>query len=572
MSKKRDGSETQIKIDSNISEVELRPIVDKVPELGKHRGIGWVAMISTLGSFLFGYDTGVISGALPFMYMPHGAHGLQLTTAEEGWIGGTLLIGAAFGALLGGRMADKWGRRHNIIMLAIVFLVGSLGTAGALNIWMMYPFRFILGFAVGGASATVPVYLSETAPKRIRGSIVAIDQVMIVTGQLMAFAFNAMISTYAGGPQLTLSKPLEECGRKIEAGSSISWDVIDQLNKAKGGCLSDSDWHRMVNEVMQVSAGNGVAWRWMLLLCSIPAIALWLGMRLMPESPRWYAQNLRYYEAIGNLKRIRDPQRDGSLSVEMHEMLEARRRSENEEKGTFRDVMTVPWMRKLFFIGCFLAICNQTTGVNTVMYYAPKVLQYAGMGTQAAITAQTANGVMSVLGASLAVWIIMKCTRRQILITSTLLVFFTLGTIAIIFYQFIQPIVEEQAKAAYHNVEYIGDPPPVWSSYLILAMMGVFMLAVQAGNGPVVWTMLGEMFPAKVRGIANGTAVFCMWVVNTIITVTFPIMMQSLGGGMTYGIYAVLNLIIALVLYKIMPETSGYSLEELEDIFQERYS
>ncbi|MDU5855069.1 MAG: MFS transporter, partial [Varibaculum cambriense] len=107
---------------------ELRAEITRIPSSGKKRGIGFVAFVATLGSFLFGYDTGVISGALPFMYMPYGAQGLQLTAVEEGWVGGTLLIGAALGAVLGGWLSDRWGRRHNILLLAVVFFVGSLGT------------------------------------------------------------------------------------------------------------------------------------------------------------------------------------------------------------------------------------------------------------------------------------------------------------------------------------------------------------------------------------------------------------------------------------------------------------
>lgn len=544
-----------VEITPDMGRPALEHAIERVPASGKHRSIGVIALVATLGSFLFGYDTGVVSGALPYMYMPFGANGLSLTSVEEGWIGGTLLIGAAFGALVGGRLSDRYGRRHNIILLAIVFLVGAVGTALSPNVLVMYPMRLILGFAVGGASATVPVYLSETAPKRIRGTIVAVDQVMIVTGQLLAFTFNALIDQAVGGPQLTVSGG----GEGYVSNGTQSWDNVLTLQQSYGGSMDTSTWHAFVGG-LTVDGGNGAAWRLMLLLCSIPAIALWIGMRLMPESPRWYAANQRYYESIGALKRVRNPERDGDLTDEFDEMLELHRREENRRKGTFSDIWGTPWLRKLFLVGVFLAVCNQTTGVNTVMYYAPKVLQYAGMGTSAAITAQMANGVMSVVGCSLALWLIGRFRRRQILITCLFAVFVTLGVIATLFQVTIRPVLEG------------GGTPPSWAPLMILVMMGVFMLVVQAGNGPVVWTMLGEMFPARVRGIANGTAVFCMWIVNALITVTFPPMMETLGGGMTYGIYAVINLVFAFVLIKIMPETSGKSLEEIEVYAERRYS
>ena len=379
----------------------VRELVEKAPASGKKRSIGFVAFVATLGSFLFGYDTGVISGALPYMYMPAGAGGIGLTPTEEGWVGGTLLVGAALGALIGGRLSDRYGRRHNIVMLAVIFIIGALGTTFAPNIWVMYPFRVILGFAVGGASATVPVYLSETAPKRIRGTIVAIDQVMIVTGQLLAFTFNALIDMYYHGPQIDIA---EDPAGILESGMQ-SFDNVNKLQHNLGGTMSTGEWHDYLGNLV-VQGGNGSGWRIMLFLCTIPAIALWIGMRMMPESPRWYANNQQYYEAIGSLKRVRDPERDGDIADELDEMIKSREAENRQKKGTFGDIFRIPWLRKLFFVGCFIAITNQTTGVNTVMYYAPKVLQYAGMGTSAAIAAQTANGVMSVIGCVAALWII----------------------------------------------------------------------------------------------------------------------------------------------------------------------
>lgn len=547
--------ETKGGLNPHSSREEINLAVKETPASGKHRSIGLVAAVATLGGFLFGYDTGVISGALPFMYMPHGAGGLHLTGIEEGWVGATLLVGAAIGALVGGVMSDRWGRRHNIIMLAILFLIGALGTAVAPNIWLMYIARVILGFAVGGASATVPVFLAETAPKRIRGTIVAVDQLMIVTGQLMAFTCNAIISQIQGGPQLNIK---EDPMGILEPGLQ-SFDNVNNLLASKGGTMTSDQWYAYLDQLV-VQYGNGSAWRIMLLLCTVPAIALWLGMRLMPESPRWYASNKRYYEAIGALKRLRSEEKDGSLEDEVADMMELQRLREKEKKGTFKDIFSTRWMRRLFFVGMFIAICNQTTGVNTIMYYAPKVLQYAGMGTSAAITAQIANGVMSVIGCACALWFVKAFKRRTILITCLFSVFATLGVIAVLFHYTIQPAMDSH------------QAPPTWAPLLILAMMGVFMFVVQSGNGPVVWTMMGEMFPAKVRGLANGTAVFSLWIVNAIITVTFPYMMENWGGAATYGFYAVMNLVFGFILLKIMPETSGYSLEELEERMERRYS
>ena len=540
-----------------ITPAAMQKAVEVTPPSGRHRGILAIAGVATLGSLLFGYDTGVISGALPYMYMPFDANGLQLTSFEEGAIGGTLLVGAALGALIGGRLSDRYGRRHNITMLALLFLIGALGTTFSPTVWVMYPFRVILGFAVGGASATVPVYLAETAPKRIRGSIVAIDQLMIVTGQLLAFTMNAMINTAKGGPRITIEA--DPSGHV--APGSYSYDALTALQTSKGGTMSAAQFHDFLDQLTIVS-GNGEAWRYMLVICSIPAIALWIGIRLMPESSRWYVAKERLYDAIGALKRVRDPRKDGALEDELMEMAEARQNeiAEEAQRRGLGYVWSTPWLRKLLLVGIFLAIVNQTTGVNTVMYYAPKVLEYAGMSTSSSITAQVANGVMSVIGSAIGIWLIMRFRRRQILIADVTGVGVCLLGIAATF---------QLAIAPHMNA---GTTPPSWAAFLILGLMAVFMLIVQSSNGTVVWTMMGEIFPANVRGVMNGTAIFCMWVANAAITWTFPPMMERLGGGLTYTIYGALNLVIAVVLLKIMPETSGRSLEQIEQDMEARYS
>ena len=183
-------------------------------------------------------------------------------------------------------MSDKYGRRHNITLLAILFFFGACGNAFSPNVSIMYIFRFILGFAVGGASATVPVYLAETAPKRIRGSIVALDQLMIVTGQLLAFTINAIINSMSGGPKLTITADPSGTLDPSLLGHDISFDVLSKLQTSQGGNLEPAAYHAFL-EQLQVSAGNGDTWRYMIVLCSVPAVALWIGIRLMPESSRW---------------------------------------------------------------------------------------------------------------------------------------------------------------------------------------------------------------------------------------------------------------------------------------------
>ncbi|MDD7465094.1 MAG: MFS transporter [Actinomycetaceae bacterium] len=532
------------------SKAEIHNLVETSPAKGKHRKIVAVAGVATLGSFLFGYDTGVISGALPYMYMLQSAGGLHLDSVEEGLIGGVLLIGAAIGALAGGMLSDRYGRRHNLILLAIIFTIGALGTTFSPNLAIMYLARFVLGLAVGGASATVPVYLAEMAPKRIRGTIVAVDQLMIVVGQLAAFTFNAIINGISGGPQINV---VSDPSGQLTAGTH-PWQAVKEITAG----MSDSAAQEFMNNLV-VNGGNGNAWRYMLVICTIPAVLLWIGMRLMPESPRWYAANKFYIEAIGTLKQIRDD-RDDPIELELSEMVENQKAQRQQKRGTWSDVLGTPWLMKLLIVGMIVAASNQFTGVNTVMYYAPKVLEYAGMNTSAAITAQVANGVMSVAGSMLGLFLVYKFRRRSILLFCIGSVSIVLALIGVVFGVFIQP----------HIID--GTTPAASSAFLILGLMGVFMLIVQSSNGPVVWTMLGEMFPSFVRGIMNGWCVFFLWICNAIVTTLFPILLDNFGGGITYGIFAVLNLIMFITLWRVMPETSGKSMEEIEVMMEKRYS
>lgn len=536
------------------SRIEVAELVETTQPAGPKRRMGVVAAVATLGSLLFGYDTGVISGALPFMYLPHGAGGLALTVGHEGAIGGTLTLGAAFGGLIGGMMSDRWGRRHNLLILAVLFVVGALGTAGAPSVWVMYPFRVVLGFAVGAASATVPVYLSETSPKRMRGRIVALDQFMIVFGQLLAFSVNAAISAAHGGPSLMVTA--DPTGR-LSPGT-YSWDTLQAMTTSHGGAMTDQAFHAFLTQ-LSVSAGSGGAWRWMLVVCTLPAIALWIGMRKMPESARWHLSHGQLRETVACLKQVRVEGVDEPIVDEVTEMVEL-----NGEGGRLSHrqqwavVMESRWTRRLLLVGIFLAVVNQTTGVNTVMYYAPKVLEFAGMSTQASIISQVANGVMSVIGAAAGLWLIERFDRRHLLIFDVTAVGVCLLGIAATFGLAIAP--------------HVGQGVPKWAPILVLVLTSIFMLIVQSTNGTVVWTMLGEMFPTRMRGAMNGAAVFCGWLANATITWTFPAMLAGLGGAGTYLTYGLVNLMIALVLVKVMPETKGRSLEEIEVEMKQRYA
>ena len=525
---------------------KVRELVASTPPSGKKRSLGAIAAVATLGSLLFGYDTGVVAGALPYMHMPGSAGGLEMTTFEEGWVGGLLCIGAAAGAFFGGRLSDRYGRRHNITLLAIVFLFGAIGCAIAPSIWVLYLARVVLGFAVGGASATVPVFLGETAPKRLRGVLVATDQMMIVFGQFLAYAMNALLARWHGGPTLHITgDAIDEHGTVLaQGGTDVAWETIRYA----------------VNAAQITDAGNGMTWRYMLILCSLPAIALWIGIRMMPESSRWYAANLRIAEAIGALKRVRDERHD-DVADEVNEMLEVQRSEAEQEKWSLVQILKIKWARKLLYIGIVLGLADQLTGINTAMYYTPKILSAAGVPMEDAISLNVVSGAISFIGSAFGLWLVAKFARRHVGMYQELGITISLAAMACVFGFFISPYLNEDG-----NIE----GAPNFAPWLVLAIICLFVFIKQSGT--VTWVLVSEIYPAAVRGTALGIAVATLWLANAVVSIAFPPLMENVGGAGTYAIFAAINFLSFLFYWKVVPETKFHSLEELELKFKEDYS
>ena len=530
----------------DMSRDKIQELVDETPPSGRKRSLGLIALVATLGSLLFGYDTGVISGALPYMYLPTNAGGLALKTWEEGLVGTFLCVGAALGASVGGKLSDKYGRRHNITLLAIVFFFGALGCTVSPNIWILYVCRVILGFAVGGASATVPVFLGETAPKRIRGTLVAVDQMMIVFGQFLAYAMNAALTQYHGGPQVTVTQDVvnSEGETLARAGQTVAWETI-----------------KNIQDVMTMTSdGNGMTWRYMLVLASLPAIALWIGIRLMPESSRWYVANLRIPEAIGSLKRVRDESRDGPIADEIDEMLEIQRKEAGQEKWGLAQIWSTGWTRRLLIIGIILGLADQLTGINTAMYYTPKVLSAAGLPMSDAISLNVVSGGVSFIGSAVGLWLVTRFARRHVGIYQETSIVVSLGLLAAVFFFLIQP---------YQDADGNISGAPAFAPFLVLIIVSLFVFAKQSGT--VTWVLVAEIFPSKVRGTAMGLAVGALWIANAIVAAVFPVMMEKLGGALTYLIFCLINVGSLIFYMRFVPETKYHSLEELEERFEKEY-
>jgi len=460
-----------------------RPTAQRNKPGSKHRGyLTRLTVISTLGGLLFGYDTGVISGALLYMQ-----DSLNMSPVEEAMVVSALLFpGAALGALSGGRLADTLGRRGTLLVCALLFLVGALGCAVAPTVGFMVVARVILGLGVGAAAVTCPLYLAEMAPAHLRGRMVTINELMIVTGQMLAFAINALLDTLIHDPEV---------------------------------------------------------WRLMLGVASIPAIALLIGMLVLPESPRWFAIRERFADSRRILDLSRSPE---EADVEYKEIVAAATTAKSERSHAWRDLKDNPWMRKLLWIGIGLAVVQQATGINTVNYYAPSILERSGLGVSASLVATVAVGVTSVLMTILGIYLLGFVGRRRMLVIGFSGVVASQAILAVVF----------------------TLPQSDVVSYTILAAMMLFVAFVQCFIGTCVWLLLSEIFPMAIRGFAMGIAVFALWTVNAAISFLFPILVVALGSTGTFVVFAVVNLASLVFVSRFVPETKGQSLEELEVHFR----
>ena len=440
--------------------------------------LGLVAVVATFGGLLFGYDTGVINGALEPL-----SRDLGLTSVTEGVVVSILTVGAAVGAVLGGRLSDRYGRRHTLLLLAVVFVVATLGCVASPTWEVLAGFRFLLGLAVGGASATVPVYLAEMAPAERRGGFVSRNEVMIVSGQFAAFVVNAVIFT--------------------------TWGDTDAI------------------------------WRVMLLVAVLPALALLIGMLRMPESPRWLVRQGRYDDALAVLRQVRSPERAEAEMAEVHRLAEqdSRRRAPD---------LSTPWVRRLILVGAGIGVFQQF-GINSVMYYGTQLLGDVGFSANAAIVANTLNGLFSVLGISVGILVINRIDRRTMLLAG-----FTLTTTFHLLIALSAALLPE-------------GPAKAWA---VLVFVVAFVFCMQGTLGPLTWLILSELFPLSIRSAAIGISVFVLWIATAVVALVFPPLIEAIGIAPTFFVFVVLGLAASVFAYRCVPETRGRSLEELEARFR----
>ena len=430
------------------------------------------AAIAALGGLLFGYDTGVISGAELFL-----KNDFSLSTFTLEVIVSGVLAGAAFGALLGGHLADLFGRRRLLISTAVIFGVGAIACALATSATMLIAGRIVVGTAIGLASATVPVYISEVSPADARGWQVSLFQLAITVGILAAYVVDYAFASIQG-------------------------------------------------------------WRWMFGLAVVPAIIFGLGMLFLPESPRWLVTRGQIDKARATLVRIRAT---SDVGPELREIEESLKHA--VERGKLSDLLA-PSVLPALIVGIGLAIFQQVTGINTVIYYAPLIIQSAGISSASgAILATAGIGVVNVAMTIVAMWLIDRMGRRPLLLVGIAGMAITLGLQGLAFHL--------SAKS----------PALIWIA--VISMM-VYVGSFAISLGPIFWLLISEIYPLKIRNSAEGLSAAFNWGANLLVSLTFLTLLEMIGPAATFWLYGILAVGAWIFSYKRVPETKGRTLEEIE--------
>ncbi len=430
------------------------------------------AAFAGLGGLLFGYDTGVVSGAQLFFKNDFALSTFALEVIVSG-----VLAGAAAGALLGGRFADIFGRRTLLIITALIFAAGAVICAAATSPAILIVGRIIVGLGIGLSSGTVPVYISEVSPPDARGWTVSLFQLAITLGILLAYLVDYAFAAIQG-------------------------------------------------------------WRWMFGLAVVPAAIFALGMIFLPESPRWLAGRGRRDAARSILARIRDT---SDVDVELAEIEESVAHS--GEHGNWRDLLHAN-LRPALIVGIGLAIFQQVTGINTVIYYAPVIIQSAGIPSASGAILTTAGiGVVNVLMTLVSMWLIDRIGRRPLLLTGIAGMVVTLGVLG----------------WAFHS----ASPSGALSWLAVISIM-VYVASFAISLGPIFWLLIAEIYPLKVRSSAEGVAATFNWGSNLLVSLTFLTLLQGIGATRTFWLYGLCAIGAWLFSYYLVPETKGHTLEQIE--------
>jgi len=508
-----------------------------------------LSVIVALGGFLLGFDSAVISGAVPFYKK---FFNLDQGTFWFGFSVASLTVGSIAGNLMGGVLSDKFGRKIILIFTASLFAFCALGTAMAQSFIFFIVARIIGGIGVGMAILVAPMYIAEVSPKKYRGTLVSINQLNIVLGISIAFFSNYFIQDIVTDPERN--------------------------------------------------------WRWMLGVGAIPAVLYFLLLYIVPQSPRWLVQHGRAEEARKVLSKIGG---NDYSDVILNEIRENVKKDEGKKKTYFRDIFKKQ-LKYVLLIGFGIAALQQISAINAILYYSTIIFETAGGGRDSAFVQAVILGVTNLVFTVAAMFFIDRLGRKPLLIIGLAGIITAYLVSSLSFYQAsykitpdsLDNIVMELSKqgtgegrimevkeglntllnkeyggevAFFNSVEeQIGtlnytdfkdtilEHSVNMNAILLLAGILLFMASFAISLGPVTWALLSEIFPNKIRGLAISLSGFLNALVSSLMITVFPISLEIMGSGSTYIILCGLCSVGLIFVLKYVPETKGKSLEELE--------
>jgi SP family arabinose:H+ symporter-like MFS transporter len=427
-----------------------------------------ITLVAAIGGLIFGFDTAIVAGATRYM-----KEQFSLGSLQEGWTVSVVLIGCMFGAGLAGPISDRIGRRRFMLVSAVLFLVSAVGCALPRTITAFVVFRFVGGLGIGSAAVLSPLYIAEIAPARVRGALVSVNQLAIVTGILLAYFVN--------------------------------WAF----------------------------AGAGPAnWRWMYAMGAVPSVLFFLLLLGVPESPRWLVKNGREDEARTVLTRA-DTAEAAAIGIrEIKDTLAL-------EEGSFRELFR-PAFRRPLLIAVVLAVFQQITGINAILYYAPRIFEGAGFERMSAIGQSAVVGLVNMLFTVVAILLADRVGRRPLLLVATA----GMGVSLVLL------------GAAFRF--------PLLPASALLFVILLYIAFFASAMGPLVWVVMAEIFPIKVRGAAMGLATLVLWLADFAVTLTFPVISDRFHPSSAFWLYAAMCALDLVFMVRFLPETKGRTLEEIE--------
>lgn len=452
----------------------------------------FLSVVAAIGGILFGYDTAVISGTISGV-----TNQFALSTMNQGWYVGCALIGSIAGVSVAGIMSDRAGRKITMLVASVLFFMSAAGCAMCGNFTELVIFRIIGGTGIGIVSIVSPIYISEIASARRRGTLVSCYQLAITVGFLLAYLVNYRI--------LNISQTAE-----------FSSGLMNSL---------------FVNEYWRGMLGSGM----------VPALLFFVVIFFIPESPRWLITHRRSTEARKVMSRIFTSQE----AVE--EQFKATESSIASEVRSEWKALLSPGIMKAVIVGCAIAILGQFMGVNAVLYYGPEIFGKAGLGGEDALLSQVLVGAVNMLTTVIALFIIDRVGRKQLVYWGVSGMIISLLMIGLYFSA--------------------GESWNLGNGFL-LAFFLFYVFCCAISISAVVFVLLSEMYPNSVRGIAMSIAGMALWIGTYLIGQLTPWLLENLSPAGTFFLFALMCVPYLLIMWKAVPETTGKTLEEIENYWK----